>query len=117
MRTYVTAGVIAYLLGSIPFGLILVKLFRRADIRATGSGNIGAANVARMAPGLGALTLRLDVAKGYLAIGAARLLAEQASVEPRSGTDVLHLTLGWASLCAVLGHVFPVWLKFKGAKG
>ena len=117
MPIYIIAALVAYLLGSIPFGLILVRLFKGADIRATGSGNIGAANVARFAPGLGALTLLLDAAKGYAAIFTVRFLAGQ----PASGLAVprgdLALILGIAGLFAVLGHMFPVWLRFKGGKG
>ncbi len=116
MGIYLTATAIAYLLGSIPFGLILVKLFRGADIRASGSGNIGAANVARVAPRLGWLTLALDAAKGLAAVLAARLIAKSAPAQS-GGRDVLPLMLGLAALCVVIGHVFPVWLKFKGGKG
>ena len=69
MQTYVIVAVIAYLLGSIPFGYILVRLFRKQDVRTIGSGNIGATNVARSgAKGLGILTLILDAAKGYTAV-------------------------------------------------
>src|SRR3954471_15120958 len=75
MQTYVIVAVIAYLLGSIPFGYILVRLFRKQDIRQTGSGNIGATNVARSgAKGLGIATLVLDAAKGYVAVAAAQLI-------------------------------------------
>jgi glycerol-3-phosphate acyltransferase PlsY len=98
--------VVAYLLGSIPFGFLIVKV-RGRDIRREGSGNIGAANVARNAgPIAGILTLILDAAKGYAAVW----LAVHWS----------HGNVRWtmaAALAAVIGHMFPVWLKFKGGKG
>src|SRR3954452_21780848 len=75
MSTYIIVAVIAYLLGSIPFGYILVRLFRKQDVRTLGSGNIGATNVARSgAKGLGIVTLILDAAKGYIAVVAAGAL-------------------------------------------
>src|SRR5262249_134734 len=101
----ITAG-IAYLLGSIPFGYLLVKAFHGTDVRTTGSGNIGATNVARMAPGLGLVTLFLDAAKGLGAVLLAALLFP--------GQAVLPFLAGFA---AVAGHIFPVWLGFKGGKG
>jgi len=98
---------IAYLLGSIPFGYILVRLFLHQDIRATGSGNIGATNVARSgAKGLGIATLVLDALKGVAAV----LLAKH--ILPG---NMEMATL--AALFAILGHMFPVWLGFKGGKG
>ena len=97
----------AYLLGSIPFGLILAKLFAGSDIRKSGSGNIGATNVARViGPSAGILTLALDVAKGATAVWLAGRFSDQNSTA---------LTL--AAIAALLGHCFPVWLKFKGGKG
>ena len=102
---------IASLLGSIPFGYILVRLFRHQDIRATGSGNIGATNVLRSgAKGLGILTLLLDLLKGLVAVLLAKHLAPGA---PDFPSDLAVL----AGVAAVLGHVFPVWLRFKGGKG
>jgi acyl phosphate:glycerol-3-phosphate acyltransferase len=99
--------VIAYLLGSIPFGLLIVKAQGGRDIREIGSGNIGAANVARHAGKFaGILTLLFDAGKGYLAVW----LAARFS----------HGSIRWmmvAALCAVVGHVFPIWLRFKGGKG
>ncbi|HET7105192.1 MAG TPA: glycerol-3-phosphate 1-O-acyltransferase PlsY [Candidatus Acidoferrum sp.] len=97
----------AYFLGSIPFGLILAKLFAGGDIRKSGSGNIGATNVARVA-GLaaGILTLALDAAKGSAAVWLAGRFTDQSSTL---------MTL--AGIIALLGHCFPVWLKFKGGKG
>ena len=97
----------AYLLGSIPFGLLLAKLFGAADVRKSGSGNIGAANVTRVAgPLAGILTLVLDAAKGAAGV----LLAARYTEE--SATWMM-----LAALAALLGHCFPVWLKFKGGKG
>jgi glycerol-3-phosphate acyltransferase PlsY len=99
---------IAYLLGSIPFGYLLVRFFRKEDIRAVGSGNIGATNVARSgAKGLGILTLALDLLKGLTAV----LIAKHFS--PGAPSDLMCV----AAVFAVLGHVFPVWLGFRGGKG
>ncbi|MCC7259836.1 MAG: glycerol-3-phosphate 1-O-acyltransferase PlsY, partial [Alphaproteobacteria bacterium] len=96
-----------YLIGSIPFGLILTRLAGLGDIRTIGSGNIGATNVLRTGnKKLAALTLFLDGFKGYLAV----MLAFQYA-------DEWHCWPCVAALCAVLGHNFPVWLKFKGGKG
>jgi acyl phosphate:glycerol-3-phosphate acyltransferase len=97
----------AYLLGSIPFGLIIGKLFGGKDVRKTGSGNIGATNVVRAA-GLtaGILTLILDAAKGATAV----LLAAKLSNDSATWMMI-------AALAALVGHCFPVWLKFKGGKG
>lgn len=97
----------AYFLGSIPFGLILAKLFVGSDIRKSGSGNIGATNVARVVgPSAGVLTLVLDVAKGAAAVWlAARFTGQNSAAITLAGVTVL------------LGHCFPIWLKFKGGKG
>jgi glycerol-3-phosphate acyltransferase PlsY len=103
--------VTAYLLGSIPFGYLLVRFFRKEDIRALGSGNIGATNVARSgAKGLGLLTLFLDALKGALAVYIAIHFA------PAVNGVASDLAIA-AAVVAVLGHVFPVWLGFKGGKG
>jgi glycerol-3-phosphate acyltransferase PlsY len=97
----------AYFLGSIPFGLILAKLFAGSDIRKSGSGNIGATNVARVAgPAAGILTLLLDVAKGSAAVWLAGRFTDQSSTA---------MTI--AAATALIGHCYPVWLKFKGGKG
>src|SRR6266436_1816124 len=106
MGTLVLTVVLAYLLGSIPFGLLLVRIFRGEDVRQTGSGNIGATNVARSSPVLGLLTLILDALKGLAAVALARAFFP--------GQNVL---AGVAALFAILGHMFPVWLKFRGGKG
>jgi len=96
-----------YLLGSIPFGYLIVHLATGSDVRASGSGNIGATNVNRVAgTGAGAVTLLLDVGKGFLAVWlAARLTGDSISWMAASG------------LAAVAGHIFPVWLRFRGGKG
>src|SRR5258708_26469615 len=97
----------AYLLGSIPFGLILAKLFGRGDVRKEGSGNIGATNVSRVAgPLAGILTLLLDSAKGAVAV----LVAGRYS----NGSATWMV---FAGLAALIGHCFPLWLKFHGGKG
>jgi acyl phosphate:glycerol-3-phosphate acyltransferase len=102
----------SYLLGSIPFGFLLVWLVRKEDIRTTGSGNIGATNVLRSgAKKLGVLTFVLDGAKGYAAVMVAEWLAR--SKDP---TTLRHFAI-MAGLCVILGHMFPVWLHFKGGKG
>src|SRR5271170_3200572 len=108
-------AVIAYLLGSIPFGFLLVRIFRKQDIRTVGSGNIGATNVLRSgAKGLGALTFLLDAAKGYVAVFAAGWLLAWLAAPP---TLSLQNTKALAAFFAVLGHMYPVWLRFRGGKG
>jgi glycerol-3-phosphate acyltransferase PlsY len=112
---------IAYLLGSIPFGYLLVRVFLKQDIRATGSGNIGATNVARSgAKGLGVATLLLDLGKAYAGVMIARLLAEHAlgavGFTAAGATAVYDVEVA-AAVAAICGHVFPVWLGFKGGKG
>ena len=107
MNPWLISVPLAYLLGSIPFGYILVKLFLHKDIRATGSGNIGATNVVRSgAKGLGAATLLLDLGKAFLAVKIAQHLAP--------GNYDLAVA---AAVAAILGHVYPVWLGFRGGKG
>jgi len=98
--------VISYLLGSIPFGFLLVKSSQGKDIRSFGSGNIGATNVFRKSRLTGILTLVLDAGKGALAVVLAGWLLENSA--------------SWqaiAAVSAIIGHIFPVWLKFKGGKG
>jgi glycerol-3-phosphate acyltransferase PlsY len=98
------ALLLGYLLGSIPFGLILTRLFGAGDIRQIGSGNIGATNVLRTGrKGLAAATLLLDAAKGFAAVTIAEALFP--------GTGVV------AAAAAFLGHLYPVWLGFRGGKG
>jgi glycerol-3-phosphate acyltransferase PlsY len=115
---YLIVAVISYFLGSIPFGYLLVKFFRGEDIRLTGSGNIGATNVVRSgAKGLGIATLILDALKGVLAVWIAFSVTKpQVYQDSTSGIASLPL-LSVAALFAILGHMFPVWLKFKGGKG
>jgi glycerol-3-phosphate acyltransferase PlsY len=97
---------LGYLFGSIPFGLLLTKIAGLGDIRGIGSGNIGATNVLRTGrKGLAAATLLLDGVKGAVAILAARALVYDQD------------TVLLAGLAAVLGHLFPIWLNFKGGKG
>jgi acyl phosphate:glycerol-3-phosphate acyltransferase len=107
MSPWISSISVAYLLGSIPFGYVLVRIFRKEDIRAQGSGNIGATNVARSgAKGLGVATLLLDLGKGLAAVGVAEWLAP----------GMYDIAVA-AAVAAVVGHVFPVWLGFKGGKG
>jgi len=103
---FLISGLIAcYLLGSIPFGLVLAKLGGHGDVRKSGSGNIGATNVFRKSKLFGFLTLILDMGKGALAV---------FLIQKFTG-DYLYAILGGTA--AILGHIFPVWLKFKGGKG
>jgi glycerol-3-phosphate acyltransferase PlsY len=103
----------AYLLGSIPTGYLLVRFVRKQDIRTLGSGNIGATNVLRSgAKGLGAATFLFDVLKGAMAVVlGARLATVGFPPIPIHNAEAL------AALCAVLGHMFPIWLSLKGGKG
>jgi glycerol-3-phosphate acyltransferase PlsY len=106
-------AVAAYLLGSVPVGYLLVRFFRHEDIRTVGSGNIGATNVLRSGgKWLGAATFVLDVLKGASAVWIAALVASTLvpSMQERN-VEAL------AALCAVIGHMFPIWLRFKGGKG
>ncbi len=132
-------ALVAYILGAIPFGLILVKIVTGTDVREQGSGNIGATNVARTGrKGLAIATLLLDALKGYAAVRIAVLIAIRTMGEgqrafwnacqaspamDRLSTDCLHVdrsvmfAASLAALFAVIGHMFPVWLKFRGGKG
>ena len=97
-------GTICYLIGSIPFGFILTKVFLKKDIREIGSGNIGATNALRTGNKLiGYTTLTLDIVKAIIPVIYVKI----------NFPELVYI----ASLCAFLGHVFPVWLKFKGGKG
>ena len=97
-------GIISYLMGSIPFGLILTKIFLKKDIREIGSGNIGATNALRTGNKLiGYATLVLDVLKAVMPVLYVKF----------NFPEMVYLS----ALCAFIGHVFPVWLKFKGGKG
>lgn len=97
----------AYLIGSVPFGLIVTKMMGTGDIRTQGSGNIGATNVARVAgKKIGAIVLLLDLLKGVLAVLLVKIVMK---FDPQ--------TEFYSGIMAVIGHIFPVWLKFKGGKG
>lgn len=112
--TYSLIGLAAYLLGSIPFGFVLVRLFLNEDIRAKGSGNIGATNVVRSgAKKLGILTFILDACKGFLAVW----LASRIAFAPGLPAVPLRNAEALAALCAILGHIYTLWLRFKGGKG
>ena len=101
---YLIVCIASYLMGSIPFGLILTKIFLNKDIREIGSGNIGATNALRTGNKLiGYSTLILDIAKAIIPVIFVKI----------NYPDLIYI----ASLCAFLGHVFPIWLKFKGGKG
>jgi glycerol-3-phosphate acyltransferase PlsY len=98
---------VAYLLGSIPFGYLIVRLSGAGDVRRHGSGNIGATNVARVSGKLsGIVTLALDTAKGYLAV----LLASRFT-----GGNIRWMMI--AAFAALVGHLFPIWLRFRGGRG
>ena len=99
-----TIGIISYLMGSIPFGFILTKIFLKKDIRDIGSGNIGATNALRTGiKAIGYATLVLDISKAIIPVIYTKIYFPEL--------------IFVASLCAFLGHVFPIWLKFKGGKG
>ena len=101
---YLAVGIASYIMGSIPFGLILTKIFLKKDIREIGSGNIGATNALRTGNKfIGYSTLMLDIAKAIIPVIYVKI----------NYSDLIYI----ASLCAFLGHVFPIWLKFKGGKG
>ena len=101
---YLVVGIVSYLMGSIPFGLILTKIFLNKDIREIGSGNIGATNALRTGNKLiGYSTLIFDIAKAIVPVIYVKI----------NYPDLIYV----ASFCAFLGHVFPIWLKFKGGKG
>lgn len=104
--------ILSYLLGSVPFGYLIVRATRGADIRESGSGGTGATNVSRRAGKLaGIATLLLDAAKGAAAaLIARRFLATSAEVD-------VHWLIALAAVAVILGHMFPVWLRFRGGKG
>lgn len=114
------ALITAYFIGSIPFGLLLSKAMGQGDIRAIGSGNIGATNALRTGnKKLAALTLLCDMLKGTVAVLVAGIIMPKV-VMPAAVTPTIVATseyVAFAGLAAVLGHIFPVWLKFKGGKG
>ena len=101
---FILIGILSYLFGSIPFGLLLTKFFLKKDIREIGSGNIGATNALRSGNKLiGYLTLILDITKAILPVLFVKI----------NYPELIYLS----ALCAFLGHVFPIWLRFKGGKG
>ena len=101
---YIVTALISYLFGSIPFGYLFTKILLKKDIRSVGSGNIGATNVLRSGnKSLGYLTLILDIAKAVVPVIYIKF----------NYPDLVYIS----ALCAFLGHLFPVWLKFKGGKG
>ena len=101
---YIIVGIVSYMMGSVPFGFILTKVFLKKDIREIGSGNIGATNALRTGNKLvGYTTLILDITKAVIPVIYVKI----------NFPELLYI----ASLCAFLGHVFPIWLKFKGGKG
>ena len=101
---YIVTALISYLFGSIPFGYLFTKILLNKDIRNVGSGNIGATNVLRTGNKLlGYLTLILDIAKAVVPVIYIKL----------NYPDLVYIS----ALCAFLGHLFPIWLKFKGGKG
>jgi glycerol-3-phosphate acyltransferase PlsY len=111
---YVAAALAAYLLGSIPFGYLLVRFVRKEDIRQKGSGNIGATNVIRSgARGLGAVTFLLDVLKGACAVLLCGAVAARWGLAPAVRGNAVAI----AAFFAILGHIYTVWLGFKGGKG
>lgn len=112
MSTLPIIAALSYLLGSIPFGYLLVRIFRGEDVRQSGSGNIGATNVSRKSPLLGGLTLLLDALKGSAAVGVGYVFSDRIP-----GGVLPYREMSMAALVAVIGHMFPVWLKFRGGKG
>jgi acyl phosphate:glycerol-3-phosphate acyltransferase len=128
MPSLLLTVVVSYLLGSIPFGYLLVRIFRGEDVRLSGSGNIGATNVSRKSPALGILTLLLDALKGFAAVTFGILLSPGVfpglSLPEVLGHETLLASLpplsihaAIAAFVAVLGHMFPVWLGYRGGKG
>jgi glycerol-3-phosphate acyltransferase PlsY len=134
VNPYLITGALSYLSGSIPFGYLLVRIVRGEDIRKTGSGNIGATNVSRKSPALGLLTLVLDALKGLapvmLALWWSRNYWHPQTVltgilEPVNAARAVagsivqpsYLLGSVAAFFAIVGHIFPIWLKFQGGKG
>lgn len=123
----IIVAIVSFLLGSIPFGYVLVRVFRGQDVRNTGSGNIGATNVARTgSKGLAIATLLLDALKGYVAVAFAFWIPNHIAVPISADTHaslavinpgLMFLLAALAGFCAILGHMFTPWLGFKGGKG
>lgn len=113
LSTSLLIAAVTYLLGSIPTGYLLVRIFRHEDIRAVGSGNIGATNVLRSGgKGLGAATFLLDMLKGCAAVWIGGLIG--SALLPNAHYRSVQAL---AAFCAVIGHMFPIWLKLRGGKG
>ncbi len=134
MPSFLLTAVLSYLLGSIPFGYLLVRIFRGEDVRQSGSGNIGATNVSRKSPVLGVVTLLLDALKGSAAGLAALVLLRGEFIRwayanapwypdrawtamPDAAQARVVTSMALAALFAILGHIFPIWLRFRGGKG
>jgi len=128
MPRFLLIAAASYLLGSIPFGFLLIRTFRGEDVRRTGSGNIGATNVARKSPALGVLTLLMDALKGSAAVAVGIILSptpfERVSLSHIPWRSLLSASSSELVLCAalaasfaVIGHMFPIWLNFRGGKG
>ena len=114
----VTIVVSAYLLGSIPFGYLIVRVTAKADVRETGSGGTGATNVSRRAGKLaGVLTLLLDALKGAAAVAIARSLVALPFAGVHGGSPLPNWWIAVAGVVAIVGHCFPIWLGFRGGKG
>jgi acyl phosphate:glycerol-3-phosphate acyltransferase len=114
--------IIAYLIGSIPFGYLIVRAREGSDIRETGSGGTGATNVSRRAgKAAGVVTLVLDALKGAAAVAIAKLVlglpivGEAGQIGPAQQDE--HWWIAAAAIAVILGHIFPVWLRFRGGKG
>jgi glycerol-3-phosphate acyltransferase PlsY len=111
---------IAYLLGSIPFGYLIVRFTKGTDVRATGSGGTGATNVSRRAGKFaGVLTLLLDALKGAAAVFFAKLILglPVMGLSQRADVEETYWWVAAAAVAAIVGHIFPVWLRFRGGKG
>jgi acyl phosphate:glycerol-3-phosphate acyltransferase len=112
---------VAYLLGSIPFGYLVVRAKEGGDIRQTGSGGTGATNVSRRAgKAAGVLTLFLDAVKGAIAVLIAMWILSEPAEGAHSGANGYTAAAWWvaaSALAAMIGHIFPVWLRFRGGKG
>ena len=115
MRTILVIAAASYLLGSIPFGYLLVRIFRGEDVRQSGSGNIGATNVSRKSLVLGVVTLLFDALKGSVAVWLTYRELELAA--PGNIEVDPYPFVSTAAVFAVVGHMFPVWLRFRGGKG
>jgi len=116
-NAYTISLIIAYLLGSIPFGIIIAKLFNKGDLRKVGSGNIGATNVMRVGGlRLAGLVWLLDMAKAMLAVWLCSIIGT-STFEVGYVSDVALVYGVWGGFVAIIGHCYPVWLKFHGGKG